>query len=354
MDDGHRWKRLTVSEAAERLQISKDAVRKRMQRGTLPYDKTLDGHVYVYLDDEEGVDGKGESRGRVLQLSDVASLLAVVSLGTYVVGLFVFWYPISITYTGDFATAWYATSLVSRDVVVGHGVQQLLFPYLATVLLTGVSVLVWMFVNFRLRRRNVRRGARITVIGFFAILVGYPEFYLLLMYYLGAAGPGGAWRKFSRAYEELSPAQLLAFWALVILCYCLLTAWVKLLGGFPKAKKPSKPSIWEASSFGEALRLRGQTFASAPRHSIAAVGLIFIAYFALVLAMSLISAKPPLSSVEISGQRLVKGELLTHTDGFWYVFEQREEKQEAKQGAEQEVKLVAIPDDDVKGVQVSE
>jgi hypothetical protein len=70
----------------------------------------------------------------------------------------------------------------------------------------------------------------------------------------------------------------------------------------------------------------------------------------MVLAISTLFAKPPLSTVEISGQRLVKGELLTHTDGFWYVFEQRE----ANQGANQEVKLVAIPDDDVKEVQVSE
>src|SRR5215208_4393283 len=151
MDNGHRWKRLTVSEAAERLQISKDAVRKRLQRGTLQHDKTLDGHVYVYLDVEEGVDGtdastkergaNGEHSGGMLRLADVASLIAVAGAGTYVVGLFAFWYPISTTYTGDFATAWYATSLVSRNVIVGHGVQQLLLPYLATVLLTGVSVL---------------------------------------------------------------------------------------------------------------------------------------------------------------------------------------------------------------------
>jgi hypothetical protein len=53
MEHGHRWKRLTVSEAAENLQISEDAVRKRVQRGTLRHDKTLDGHVYVYLDVEK-------------------------------------------------------------------------------------------------------------------------------------------------------------------------------------------------------------------------------------------------------------------------------------------------------------
>jgi hypothetical protein len=53
MEDGQIWKPLTVKEAAESLQISEDAVRKRMQRGTLRHDKTLDGHVYVYLDSEK-------------------------------------------------------------------------------------------------------------------------------------------------------------------------------------------------------------------------------------------------------------------------------------------------------------
>jgi excisionase family DNA binding protein len=42
--------RLTVREAAERLAISEEAVRKRVQRGTLPHAKPSDGHVYVFLD----------------------------------------------------------------------------------------------------------------------------------------------------------------------------------------------------------------------------------------------------------------------------------------------------------------
>jgi excisionase family DNA binding protein len=48
-----KMERLTVSEAAERLEISQQAVRKRLQRGTLPHAKQ-DGRVYVYLDSERG------------------------------------------------------------------------------------------------------------------------------------------------------------------------------------------------------------------------------------------------------------------------------------------------------------
>jgi hypothetical protein len=44
-------RRLTLREAADLLGISKEAVRKRAIRGSLPTDKDPDGRVYVYLDD---------------------------------------------------------------------------------------------------------------------------------------------------------------------------------------------------------------------------------------------------------------------------------------------------------------
>ncbi len=41
---------MTVQEAARRLGVKDDAIRKRIQRGTLEHDKGEDGRVYVYLD----------------------------------------------------------------------------------------------------------------------------------------------------------------------------------------------------------------------------------------------------------------------------------------------------------------
>ncbi len=41
--------RVTVPEAAERLGISENAVRKRVQRNTIEWDRDEDGRVYVYL-----------------------------------------------------------------------------------------------------------------------------------------------------------------------------------------------------------------------------------------------------------------------------------------------------------------
>src|SRR5919199_1256304 len=43
-------RRVTVSEAAKILDISPEAVRARIKRGTLPKDKDPDGTVYVRLD----------------------------------------------------------------------------------------------------------------------------------------------------------------------------------------------------------------------------------------------------------------------------------------------------------------
>src|SRR5919107_5375824 len=56
--------RVTVPEAAKRLGVKDDAIRKRIQRDTLEHDKDLDGRVYVYLDatDDESYDGQSGAR----------------------------------------------------------------------------------------------------------------------------------------------------------------------------------------------------------------------------------------------------------------------------------------------------
>ncbi len=51
--------RLTVAQAADRLGVKEQAVRKRIQRGTLVHDKDEDGRVYVYLDPRNQADGTG-------------------------------------------------------------------------------------------------------------------------------------------------------------------------------------------------------------------------------------------------------------------------------------------------------
>ncbi len=47
--------RVTIQEAARRLGIKDDGVRKRIQRGTIEYEKDPDGRVYVFLDATQDV-----------------------------------------------------------------------------------------------------------------------------------------------------------------------------------------------------------------------------------------------------------------------------------------------------------
>jgi hypothetical protein len=47
--------RLTVAQAAAALNVSQDAVRKRISRGTIPHDRDDSGRVYVYLSPSETV-----------------------------------------------------------------------------------------------------------------------------------------------------------------------------------------------------------------------------------------------------------------------------------------------------------
>ena len=42
--------RVTIQEAARRLGIKEDAIRKRIQRGSMRHDKAKDGRVYVWVD----------------------------------------------------------------------------------------------------------------------------------------------------------------------------------------------------------------------------------------------------------------------------------------------------------------
>jgi hypothetical protein len=45
--------RLTVPAAADLLGVSQSAVRKRIQRGTIPWDKDEEGRIFVYVDPSE-------------------------------------------------------------------------------------------------------------------------------------------------------------------------------------------------------------------------------------------------------------------------------------------------------------
>ena len=67
---------LTVAEAAERLGITKEAVRKRIHRGTLRADKDADGTVRVYLPSYSTASGTSSSPDRDLLYEEMRERIA--------------------------------------------------------------------------------------------------------------------------------------------------------------------------------------------------------------------------------------------------------------------------------------
>ena len=56
--------RVTVSEAAEMVGVTQGAIRKRVQRGTIPWDEDSEGRIYVYVNPSDTSPEAGNDRPR--------------------------------------------------------------------------------------------------------------------------------------------------------------------------------------------------------------------------------------------------------------------------------------------------
>ena len=214
-------------------------------------------------------------------------------------GLLVLWIPISLSYTHDLATAWYAVSLVPRPVVVGLGVGKL---FAAPVLiLVAVMFFSWFLVipiNFAIdflvdkifdptgeASFYVVRYARLGV----ALLLG------ILYLWLVAVFTGVTPRSLFLGLA-LFPVWLYFWW---LLRQTTIT--------------DEDADKWARQGWDD------------PYVSAVSWGVV---------------AGPPLPTVEISATGETRGALLSHAEGFWYVFNREGE-------------LVAIPDSKVNTVRIS-
>ena len=83
--------------------------------------------------------GKQPPKRRAIPLGEVSGLMVGVSVGLYILGLVSLWVPWAHTYTGgDYATAWYAVSLIPRTTVIGQGLWLGSVPLLMTLVFTFV------------------------------------------------------------------------------------------------------------------------------------------------------------------------------------------------------------------------
>ena len=84
------------------------------------------------------------------RIGGISAVLAGTAAAIYVLGLFALWAPVARHFTGDFFTAWYAVSLIPRNVVAGEGVRQLLVGPLAYLLIAASFVLLASIAKTRL------------------------------------------------------------------------------------------------------------------------------------------------------------------------------------------------------------
>jgi hypothetical protein len=344
MEAGHRWKRLTVSEAAESLQISKDAVRKRVQRGTLRHDKTLDGHVYVYLDANPAATGEtsaenpdtaeqGRESRQSLTLGQASTLIAAAGALIYVLGVIALWAPIAKFYTNDFDTAWYAVSLFPRVVAAGQGVKQLPLP-LVVLLATVARIFGWQYLFYKTKDKSKRRSYV-----WVAWLVSQATLLPYYVTFIRQARSHHTWGFYSSSYDipqtglvgwmhysRLGLGLFISASVLTIMGLALERQWVttRLIGLVYQSESPL-PKIRNDRTLAIALAL-----------------VLSYVIFVGITRVTLLT-EPTLPYADISAQSHVDGHLLTHVDGFWYVFEDQ---------GDRKGDLIAIPDDAVKTVRV--
>lgn len=368
--------KLAVREAAENLGISEDAVRKRIQRGTLAHHKASDGRVYVYMDNHAGaqqetsVEGisatNQDSRPSWWDYAAGASALFLITSGLiYVLGLFTLWMPMTMTNT-DYLTAWHAASLVPKTVVAGLGVQQLVaFPLLAGtfifiilfalhklggawwVSLAGL-VLYLLVAGFSVWRiaTDTSSSSIINIMLDVIILVGvFISIPFQFVRHTIFKYRTGTWNW---------PAASFLLFCMILAGTPFAIYFIASEGGigylFDAAIIVGAGTIvW----FGGVVGIGGllETFTPSVTPSLPLWKGLLASYF-MVLATAFVAAfmltipsRPPLPSVEIDvkgkDKGAVNGTLLTHTDGFWHVFQP------------QESRVTAVPDDEVMRVWVS-
>lgn len=238
--------------------------------------------------------GKGEEQPRRrldISFGEISALLAVAAIGVYIVGLFALLFPISRTFTGDFTTAWYAVSLVPRTIVAGQGVRQVLaYPAISVLVLTAFFLLV-AFLRVRLRRS----ATGVTFVLALIVLVAVTAYLAWIVF---TAEPSES--VYSRS--NLVEAGISTFGLLVV-----------IVGGF----------------WGGLLLSRGIEFVEGhylphipnPKYLVRGLAVLMVA----VLIMASLSAAikdPPLPEVSLTGASITSGTLVTHSEDFWFVFDQ--------------------------------
>ena len=255
-------------------------------------------------------------------ITRVSGLVASVAGVIYLLGLVALWAPIARVYTDSISAAASVVALVPKTEVAGQGIAIIIAPAVLTVF-TGVvlSLLLHVYrylVVLPLHRLAKRSSLIIEVVVMFVSIACA----LLLAEWL-TAGRWLSWVLSTHAPAQGSGSSLVSYLAAGSALFFLLGAasWIFGLTRAVEVKERLIPSIdWRM----------GLKYLS-----------ISLAFTAVAAGLQGAAQDPPLYTVTVSEttNQTVDGDLLAHTDRFWYVFDS-------------EKTLLTIPDSQVRNIRL--
>jgi hypothetical protein len=279
----------------------------------------------------EGTESSG--RSFVERFGGVSAFLAAMAAGIYILGLLSLLVPIAMTYTNDFTAAWYAVSLIPTVTVAGQGVKQLVLGPLTYLLLTAMLASLVIYMR-KLLRRLIQRNQD-------------PWWYLLMRIgiLLGFVVTiiGSTITAMGETYAMVAETQSSSDMPLNQMSDSVIGAVVSISAIVAPALVGIPVGIMIASAISSSPTEEGRVrIVNRPRFR-RAISMGLIVVFAAALAIAAFRS-PPLPPVQIDWeqqtaqgrQHTTKGDLLTHVDGYWYVY------------GENNKNLIAIPDDKVE------
>ena len=253
-------------------------------------------------------------------ITRLSGLVAAVAGVIYLLGLVALWAPIARVYTDSLSAAVSIVALVPKTEVAGHGIAIIIAPTVLTVFTGVVISLLLHFYRYLVvppLHRLAKRPALIIEVVVMFVSIGCA---LLLVEWI-TAGRWLSWLLSTHAPTQGSGSNVISYLAAGSVLFFILGAasWIFGLSRAVEVKERLIPSIDWRMAF---------KYLS-----------ISLAFTAVAAGLQGAAQDPPLSTVTVSEttNQIVDGDLLAHTDRYWYVFDS-------------EKTLLAIPDSQVKTI----
>lgn len=273
---------------------------------------------------------------------DVSALFAVLAATVYAVGLFALWAPLATKVTQDFPTSWYAVSLIPRMAVVGEGIRALLgfpilillgtlaFPFIPGVFYASMRALGRL--TAKLTKKSMPGASllqsKLTRFDIGETVYGHRDFDDYEEWYQQNK------RDLSRAFKQ--SVVIIAVVLLLTLFFDFLrwdlyvAATVGTIGAMTGYAFVYRSLEWQE---------KGMPYIVSRRWFLRGLTVLYITAVVNSLVLA-VGNEPHLLYVATDFKGASKGRLVTHSDGYWYIFDGK--------GI-----LRAIPDADAGAVRVS-